>query len=352
MTLLTTHNPIRPLPEATASELMRIFIDQDTDALLVGACLALLAQRVPEAHELAAFAAALSEVAEPFPIVPEGALDTCGTGGDGASTANLSTLSALLLAHLGVPIIKHGNRAATSVCGSADLLEGLGYDLARASADLSQDLRAHGFAFLFAPAYHPLLGRLREIRRRLGIPTIFNLLGPLLNPANPPLQLLGVAREELLVPMAGALAQRPTLRRAFVIHGKDAEGRGLDEASIEGPTMVQPVVDGRVQAPQVLVPRELGIGQPQRHALRIADRAEALAVARGIFGGMGHADFRPAVADAVALQAGLGLLLHRNRGLEDLPRAYQETRAALNRGFTPPFPTPGPTSNAAMEVQP
>ena len=177
MTLLTTHNPIRPLSEATASELMRIFIDQDTDALLVGACLALLAQRGPEAHELAAFADALSEVAVPFPAVPEGALDTCGTGGDGSSTANLSTLAALLLAHLGVPIVKHGNRAATSVCGSADLLEALGYDLARASADLSQDLRAHGFAFLFAPAYHPLLGRLREIRRRLGIPTIFNLLG-------------------------------------------------------------------------------------------------------------------------------------------------------------------------------
>ena len=123
MTLLTTHNPIRPLPEGTASELMRIFIDQDTDALLVGACLALLAQRVPEAHELAAFADALSEVAVPFPAVPAGAIDVVGTGGDGASTANLSTLSALLLPHLGVPVVKHGNRAATGVCGSADLME-------------------------------------------------------------------------------------------------------------------------------------------------------------------------------------------------------------------------------------
>lgn len=341
MTLLTTHNPIRPLPEVTASELMRIFIDQDTDALLVGACLALLAQRVPEAHELAAFADALSEVAVPFPTVPEGALDTCGTGGDGASTANLSTLAALLLAHLGVPIVKHGNRAATSVCGSADLLEALGYDLARASADLSGDLERHGFAFLFAPAYHPLLGRLREIRRRLGIPTIFNLLGPLLNPANPPLQLLGVAREDLLAPMAGALARRPSLRRAMVVHGKDAEGKGLDEASIEGPTSILVVADGQVHPPQVLVPRELGIGQPPRHALRVADRAEALAVARGIFGGAGHPDFRPAVADAVALQAGLGLILHGDGDLDGLPGAYQEARAALDRGFALPFPAAG-----------
>ena len=340
MTLLTTHNPIRPLPADTASELMRIFIDQDTDALLVGACLALLAQRVPEAHELAAFADALSEVAVPFAAVPDDALDTCGTGGDGSSTANLSTLAALLLPHFGVPIVKHGNRAATGVCGSADLLEALGYDLARASADLSEDLQTRNFAFLFAPAYHPLLGRLREIRKRLGIPTIFNLLGPLLNPGQPPLQLLGVAREDLLAPMAGALARRTTLRRAFVIHGKDAEGKGLDEASIEGPTTIRAVVNGQVAPPAVLVPRELGIASPVRHALRVNDRAEALAVARGMFGGASHADFHPAVADAVALQAALGLHLHRNIGLEGLGETLREVRARLDRGFALPFTMP------------
>lgn len=340
MTLLTTHNPIRPLPEATAAELMRTFIDQDTDALLVGACLALLAQRVPEAHELAAFASALSEVAVPFPAVPEDALDVVGTGGDGASTANLSTLAALLLPGFGVPVAKHGNRAATGVCGSADLMEALGYDLARGSAELARDLDRHRFAFLFAPAYHPLLGRLREIRRRLGIPTIFNLLGPLLNPAAPPLQLLGVAREDLAAPMAGALARRDTLRRAFVIHGKDAEGRGIDEASIEGPTTVLEVAAGRVLPATVLVPRDLGLAQPPRHALRIKDRAEALAVARGLHAGAGHPDFRPAVADAVALQAGLGLLLHRGQDLSDLPGAFLEARQALERGFPLPFPGP------------
>ncbi len=340
MTLLTTHNPSRPLPEPTASELMKIFIDQDTDALLVGACLALLAQRVPEAHELAAFADALAEVAVPFPAVPADAIDVVGTGGDGASTANLSTLAALLLAQLGVPVVKHGNRAATGVCGSADLMEALGYDLNRAIPELVQDLEARHFAFLFAPAYHPLLGRLREIRRRLGIPTIFNLLGPLLNPALPPLQLLGVAREELVAPMAGALARRTTLRRAFVIHGKDAEGKGLDEASIEGPTTVVAVLAGKASAPQVLVPRELGIVPPTRHALRVADRAEALAVARGIFGGATHVDFRPAVADAVALQAALGLQLHRNASLDGLADSLREARLRLEGGFTLPFAPP------------
>lgn len=337
MTLLTTHNPIRPLPEATASELMAMFIDQDTDPLLVGACLALLAQREPAAHELAAFSRSLTEVAVHFPPPPEGALDTCGTGGDGSSTANLSTLAALLLAHLGVPIVKHGNRAATSVCGSADLLEGLGYDLARASSALVQDLETRQFAFLFAPAYHPLLGRLREIRKRLGIPTIFNLLGPLLNPAQPPLQVLGVARETLLEPMAGALANRPTLYRAMVIHGKDAEGKGLDEASIEGPTLLRQVRNGRVAEQEVIVPRELGIAAPARHALQVRDRGEALAVAQGLLGGATHPDFRPAVADAVALQAGLGLVLHRDLGLEALAGAFQESRSALEHGFSLPF---------------
>ena len=340
MTLLTTHNPSRPLPEATASELMRIFIDQDTDALLVGACLALLAQRVPEAHELAAFADALAAVAMPFPAVPAGALDVVGTGGDGASTANLSTLSALLLAQLGVPVVKHGNRAATSVCGSADLMEALGYDLTRATSDLARDLEERHFAFLFAPAFHPLLGRLREIRKRLGIPTIFNLLGPLLNPGHPPLQVLGVAREDLLAPMAGALARRPTLRRAFVIHGKDAEGKGLDEASIEGPTTVVGVADGQVARPHVLVPRELGFVPPPRHALQVADRAEALTVARGLFGGAAHADFRPAVADAVALQAALGLLLHRDAGVEQIGGFLKEARARIDQGFSLPFVPP------------
>ena len=318
MTLLTTHNPIRPLPEATASELMRIFIDQDTDALLVGACLALLAQRVPEAHELAAFADALAAVAVPFPTVPEGAIDVVGTGGDGASTANLSTLSALLLPRFGVPVVKHGNRAATGVCGSADLMEALGYDLSRPIPDLEKDLATRHFAFLFAPAYHPLLGRLREIRKRLGIPTIFNLLGPLLNP------------DEVVEAIWARVT--PRTRLICISH-------------ITSPTaLILPVADGRVGTRQVLVPRELGLTAPVRNALRVADRAEALAVARGLFAGAAHADFRPAVADAVALQAALGLHLHRQAGLEGLADTLKETRAQIDRGFPPPFTAP--------EVQP
>jgi len=336
MTLLTTHNPAQPLPPNTAAELMRMFIDQDTDALLVGACLALLAQRDPSAEELHAFASALLEVALPFPAAPMRVLDTCGTGGDGAGTPNLSTLAAMLLAHLGVPVVKHGNRAATSICGSADLLEGLGHDIARNPAQLHADLARSRFAFLFAPAYHPLLGRLREIRRRLGIPTIFNVLGPLLNPARPQLQVLGVSRESLLQPMAGALALQG-VQRAFVVHGKCAEGRGMDEASTEGPTQVVEVRDGRVRPMQVLVPRDLGITPPRRGALQIHARDEAITVARALAEGATAPGFRSAVADAVALQAGLGLLLHRDQGLEALPVAIAECGGALCDGFPLPL---------------
>lgn len=342
MTLLTTHNPIRPVSALTASELMHMFIDQETDALLVGACLALLAQREPADHELQAFAEALLSVSIPFPAPPVRVLDTCGTGGDGAHSANVSTLAALVLSALGVPVAKHGNRAATSNCGSADVLEGLGYDLARTPEQLLEDLDRHRFAFLFAPAYHPLLGRLREIRRRLGIPTIFNMLGPLLNPARPAYQVLGVAREALVHPMASALA-RLGVERAFVVHGKNAEGRGLDEASTEGPTIVCEVRDGQVSASHVLVPRDLGIVSPPRGTLHVSGKAQAIAVASGLQQGVGHPEFRPAIADSVALQAGLGLLLHGQWPLDRLRETMREARAALDAGF----PVPGAAPVAA-----
>jgi anthranilate phosphoribosyltransferase len=307
----------------------------------VGAALALLGRRQPSGAELAAFAGVLAAAARPFPRAAAPVLDTCGTGGDGSDTPNLSTLAALLLAHLGVPVLKHGNRAATSLCGSADLLEHLGFDLARSAEALAGDLAARRFAFLFAPAYHPALGPLREIRTRLGIPTVFNLLGPLLNPGRPEHQILGVAKAELARPMAEALAGGG-VRRAFVVHGQDAAGRGLDEASTEGPTLVLEVRDGRVLPPQTLQARELGLAPPAPDALKVADRAGAFAAAHGLLAGRTDGRFRPAVADGVALQAGLGLVLHRGEGLEALPARLREARAALDSGFELPLPQVNP----------
>lgn len=337
MSLLLTHNPLRPLPPDVAEELMARFIDQDTDPLLVGACLALLAQRPPEADELAAFAKALQRVATPFPKLTFPVLDTCGTGGDGSSTVNLSTLAALLLASQGVPVAKHGNRAATSTCGSADLLESLGYPLERSAENLLLDLRKYQFAFFYAPAYHPLLGRLKEIRKRLGIPTIFNVLGPLLNPARPAYQILGVANESLLQPMAQALATLG-VERAFVLHGKDAEGRGMDEASLEGPTRLVPVRAGFVGTERILVPRDLGLGGLlAKDALRASSREDAVQAAKGLMGGVSDPAFRAPVADAVALQAALGLILVRDLDLDALPGLLRDLRAQLELGLRLPF---------------
>jgi anthranilate phosphoribosyltransferase len=147
-----------------------------------------------------------------------------------------------------------------------------------------------------------------------------------------------VAKEALLKPMAGALA-KGSVNRAFVVHGKDAEGRGMDEASTEGPTMVIEISEGILKPLQVLVPRELGIPQPAKDALRVSDRAEALRVARGLHGGSRHADYRPEVADGVALQVALGLVLHRDAGLASLPEYFREAKASLEGGFSLPLPT-------------
>jgi anthranilate phosphoribosyltransferase len=257
------------------------------------------------------------------------ALDTCGTGGDarvGVHTANLSTLSALALAHMGVPVLKHG-----SLCGSADLLEALGLDLARGPEVLEDDFDRTGFAFLFAPRFHPVLARMVPIRRALGVPTVFNMLGPLLHPARPPYQVLGVAKEEWLEPVAEALAALG-LERAFVVHGTTADGAGMDEASLVGPTLVIPVRGGRPQPSVRILPRDLGARQGLAPAA--ADSKEAcVALAQGLAGGPGHPHFSPRVAEEVALQAALGLALVRDRPLSELHRLIDEARSALEPGL-------------------
>ena len=339
MNLLATHNPTKPLSFDDARELIRYFLNPEADPLVVGAGLAVLAQREPTAEELAAFALELRAVATPFPAPRQPVLDIVGTGGDtrgGVSTANLSTLAALLLPALGVTVAKHGNRAATSLCGSADMLEAIGYDLQRAPAKLHGDLASRRFAFLLASAYHPQLVRLRDIRRRLGVPTIFNLMGPLLNPAQPAFMVLGVARAALLKEMSAALA-RNGVERAFILHGVTADGHGMDEASIEGPTDVVEIIGDKVLPVVRLNPRDFGLVSASAGALAVRSRDEAFDLARAIIGGARHKNFRPAVADAVALQAAFGLLLHRRQPLGEIAGAFREARDRVEQGIPLPF---------------
>ena len=316
-----------------AHAFMEACLDPASDPVVVGQALLTLNSRPFQGTELTAFAQVLRDRAVAFPATRP-ALDTCGTGGDarqGVHTANLSTLSALALAHMGVDVVKHGSRSASSLCGSADLLEALGLDLARPVPALEADLERSHFVFLFAPRFHPVLARMVPIRRALAVPTVFNMLGPLLNPARPAYQVLGVAREEWVRPVAEALAALG-LSRALVVHGTSASGAGMDEASLEGPSLVQPVREGRLLPAVRLLPEEAGL---RRHLPPAsADSLEAcVALAEGFAGGAGHAAFSPRVAEEVALQAALGLLLVRDRPWSDLGRLVEEARGAFASGL-------------------
>ncbi len=301
----------------------------------MGAALLALNQLPLSGTELTAFAQVLSAHALPFHARARPTLDTCGTGGDarqGVHTANLSTLSALALAQMGVDIVKHGSRSASSLCGSADLLEALGMDLDRPQALLEADLGAHPLRLPVRPALPPGAG---PHRARSGAPwacpRCSTCSGPLLNPARPEFQVLGVAREEWLEPVAAALAAGG-LEGALVVHGLTAEGLGMDEASLDGPTLIQPVRDGRLLEPVRLLPEDLRLQRtPAGPGRRLQGGVRG--PRRGLAAGREHPDFSPRVAEEVALQAALGLLLVRSRPFSELPALVAEARATLLRGL-------------------
>ncbi len=174
----------------------------------------------------------------PYPVV----VDTCGTGGDGMSTFNISTTAAFVVAGAGIPVAKHGNRAVSSRCGSADLLLGLGIKIEIPPRRVEECLEEVGFGFLFAPLLHSAMKYALGPRREIGIPTVFNLLGPLTNPANAPVQLLGVFREDLTEVFAGVL-KRLGSKHALVVHGCD----GLDEITTTMETKISELVDGEIK---------------------------------------------------------------------------------------------------------
>lgn len=201
--------------------------------------------------EIAAFARNLRQAGLKI-NAPEGALDTCGTGGDGSGTFNISTTAAFLVAAAGVPVAKHGNRFSSGRCGSADVLEHLGVALNTTPLQNEELLRDIGIAFLFAPLYHPAMAKVAAERRELGIRTIFNLLGPLLNPACTPYQLLGVSSLQLLPKMAQALKLLGA-KRAIVVVGED----GLDEVTLTANTQAVLIEEEEITS-FVIKPAELG----------------------------------------------------------------------------------------------
>jgi anthranilate phosphoribosyltransferase len=245
--------------------------------------------------------------------------DTCGTGGDGAHTFNVSTVAALVLAACGVRVAKHGNRSASSRCGSADLFETLGVNIEAAPDVAERCLEEAGIAFLFAQTFHPSMKHVAQTRRELGVRTAFNLLGPLTNPAGATRQLVGVARPELTELVARSLAQLGAAR-AWVVHGAD----GLDEISTTGYTKVSECRDGAVNT-FYLHPGDVGLGKAAPTALKGGDPAANATIARSVL------DRAPgAPREIVLLNTGASLLIAGRAGT--IPEGIAMAREAIDSG--------------------
>ena len=256
--------------------------------------------------------------------VPGRTLDVVGTGGDQAHTVNISTMSAIVAAGAGAKVVKHGNRAASSACGTADVLEELGIPLNLTAAQVAEVAELAGITFCFAPAFHPALRHAAVPRRELGVPTTFNFLGPLANPGNPSAQAVGVGDGRVAGLIAGVLARRGI--DALVFHGDD----GLDELTTTTTSKIWVVGGGAAEGPITLDPRELGIEPVPAGALRGADATHNAKVVRALLDGE-----RGPVRDVILLNAGAALAAHdaRSGALTDRVRVGMERAAeAIDSG--------------------
>jgi anthranilate phosphoribosyltransferase len=260
-----------------AAEAMRAIMTGEVTPAQVGGFLMALRTKGETVDELDGLARTVLEFAHPVKA-PAPVLDTCGTGGDRGGTFNISTLSAIVVAGAGVPVAKHGNRAASSRCGSADLLEALGVKIDLEAAGVEHCLDEAGIGFMFAPVFHPAFGHAASARRELRVPTSFNFLGPLTNPARPAAQVVGVSDEHMLPLMAEVLARRGTRARLF--RGED----GLDELTTTAASVVLDVADGEVRQSR-LDPTVHGIERATQDDLQGGDPVEAARVARAVLGG-------------------------------------------------------------------
>lgn len=251
----------------------------EADPAQVGGFLVGLAAKGATAEELAAAAEVIRAHALKIDVGDEPVLDTCGTGGDYSGTFNISTAAAVVTAACGVKVVKHGSRSATSKSGSADVLEEMGVNLMLDERELKHCLDAAGICFAFAWNHHPAMKHVAPVRQTLGVATVFNLLGPLANPAAAKRQLLGVYRADLTELLANVL-HRLGSERAWVVHAED----GLDEVSTMGPTRISELADGHVTT-WTLRPEQYGLTPPSIDALRVSSPAASAKIIREILEG-------------------------------------------------------------------
>jgi len=281
------------LTQAQAESLFEALVQGRLDEPSIAAMLVALRIRGETTDELIGAARALRAADAPFERPDYLFADSCGTGGDGSGTINLSTAVAFVAAAAGLPVAKHGNRSVTSRCGSADVLEHLGVKLDASAETSRRSLDEIGLCFLFAPNYHPGLRHAGPVRRALGVRTIMNVLGPCVNPAEPKVQLLGVAEERLLEPVARTLAALG-VERAMVVHGS-----GLDEVALHGETQAVQLAGGALEA-FTIAPEDVGLARAPLAKIQGGGPEENAERLKALLYGYGA----PAEKQAVALNAG------------------------------------------------
>lgn len=274
---LSTLTAGRSLSADESAEAMRAIMSGEATPGQIGGFLMALRTKGETAEELEGLSRTALDLATPV-AAPAPVVDTCGTGGDRSGTFNISTIAGIVVAGAGIAVAKHGNRAASSHCGSADLLEAVGVRIDLDAAGVERCLAEAGIGFMFAPVFHPAAGHAAPVRRELRVPTVFNFLGPLTNPARPFAQVVGVSDARMLPLMADVLARRGVRARLF--RGRD----GLDELSTTGVSTVYDVRDGQVRETH-LDPASLGLPPAAVDDLRGGDAAEGARIARSVLSG-------------------------------------------------------------------
>ena len=282
-------------------EVFSAMMDGQATDVQKSALLIALRMKGETADEITGAALAMRERVTPLDVDRDGLVDTCDTGGDGRGTFNISTIAAIAAAGAGVNVAKHGNRAVSSSCGSADVLSALGVYIDLDAPSMAQVLRRAGIAFLFAPKLHPAMSAVAAVRRELGVRTIFNVLGPLTNPAFARRQVLGVYSDRLTETVAQVLAALGA-EHAIVVHSRD----GLDEISVSAATHVCEVRDGEVRSYDI-TPEDIGVARHSLERLAGGDAQQNAAIARAVLNGENGArhDVVAANAGAACYVAGL-----------------------------------------------
>ena len=308
----------RDLGEVEMAAVMTEIMDGQATPAQIGALLTALHIKGETVAEIAGAARVMRELATH--VHPEGAvLDTCGTGGDGRQTFNISTAAAFVAAAAGLCVAKHGNRAMSGAVGGADVLETLGAKVELSPAQVERCLREVQFGFLLAPAFHRAMRHAVGPRREIGIRTIFNLLGPLTNPAGARYQLMGVFDKQWIVPVAEALGKLGSIH-ALVVHGED----GLDEISLTTPTFVAEWRAGTVQT-MTIVPQDFGFATCSLAELQVKSAQESATIIRNVFAGIPGPH-----SDIVLLNAGAAL--YAGDAVPSLAAGIERARTAIVSG--------------------